>query len=90
MLGSFPSNAPSLGSGLWEEGLIWWPPTCCSFAVLTDSLKAGVALAGTWVSSEAMGKGGILRLGTGLGRSGSRASRQGPIVPCRGRWLAHQ
>lgn len=90
MLGGFPSNAPSLGTGLWEGELTWWPPTCCSLAVLTDSARAGFAPAGTWVSSEAMGREGVLRLGTGLGRSGSRASRQGPIVPCRGRWLGHQ
>lgn len=73
-----------------KGGLTWWPPTCCSFTVLTGSIKAGFALAGTWASSEAIRKGGILRLGTGLGRSGSWASRQGPIVPRRGRWLGHQ
>lgn len=80
-LRSFPSNASSLSTCLWEGGLTWWPPTCCSFPVPADSVKAGFALAGTWVSPEAMGKGGILRLGTGLGRVGAGPADKAPL--CR-------
>ena len=74
------------GKGVFTRCLSTMAPAAC----LPAWPQAGFVLAGTWASSEPLGEEGSPMLGTGLSRSRSWASRQGPIVPCRGCRLAHQ